>query len=452
MITPIIRPSRLQSGAGHATIAKEFIIHPPQSELDPGATTAPSRIVHITTIPMSLLYFLPGQPEAMRRAGFEVHVISSPGPDLVNFGRTERVTTHAVPMTRRITPIRDLAALAQLWWTLRRLRPAIVHAHTPKGGLLGMIAALLARVPVRIYHIHGLPLVTRRGLGRALLRLTELVSCWCATRVLCVSRSVRDVAVRERITSTPPLVLLGGSINGVGARTRFDPDQQSVHRHRVRAAKGISDDAMVVGYVGRIVRDKGIVDLASAWQELKRTLPNVHLLVVGMFEAEDPVPPEVVRMLREDPRVHLHGVDWETPPLYSAMDVVVLPSYREGLPLVPLEAAAMGLPVVATRIPGCVDAIRDGSTGTLIGTGDPGALAQATRRYLLDPQLAAEHGRAGRAWVLAEFDQQAVWAALASEYRRSLREAGLPVPVPSNDVPGSSAEQSNQVSVAATHR
>lgn len=427
-------------------------IRHPRIEPDAGAAQAPVRIVHVTTIPMSLLYFLPGQPEAMRGAGFEVHVISSPGADLVSFGRTERVSTHAVQMTRRITPIRDLVALVRLYRTIRRLRPAIVHAHTPKGGLLGMMAAALARVPVRIYHIHGLPLVTRRGFRRALLRFTEQVSCLCATQVLCVSRSVRDVAVREGIVRRPPTVLLGGSINGVDARTRFTPLVKPVQRQRVRLASGIPGGALVIGYVGRIVRDKGIVDLAAAWQELERSIPNAHLLAVGPFEAEDALPTEVERALREDPRVHLHGVDWDTPPLYAAMDVVVLPSYREGLPLVPLEAAAMELPVVATRIPGCVDAIQDGITGTLIAPRDPAALVQAIRRYLLDPQLAVEHGRAGRAWVLREFDQQRVWAALASEYRRALGEAGMTVPAPSPGVPGPSGEQSDQTSAAATRR
>ncbi|BDG03435.1 glycosyltransferase family 4 protein [Anaeromyxobacter oryzae] len=373
---------------------------------------------------MSLRYFLPGQPEAMRLAGFDVHAVSSPGLDLVEFGRDERVHTHEIRMTRRITPLRDLIAVAKLYRTFRRIRPEIVHAHTPKGGLLGMLAARLARVPVRIYHIHGLAFVTRRGLKRRLLRWTEQVASRCATRVLCVSRSIREVVIEERITNRDPIVLLGGSINGVDARSRFSPDLKPVHRARVRKAHGIADDALVIGYVGRVVRDKGLVELTAAWEALSYAIPQAHLLIVGPFEAEDPVPRDVERSLREHPRVHLHGIDWETPPLYSAMDVVVLPSYREGLPFVPLEAAAMELPVVATRIPGCVDAVRDGVTGTLVEPRDPDALARAIRQYIENEALARAHGRAGRAWVLREFDQSRVWAALSRHYGEALAEMG----------------------------
>src|SRR5690606_1224468 len=158
-----------------------------------------------------------------------------------------------------------------------------------------------------------------------------------------------------------------GSGNGVDARGRFDPGRLDPGtRERVRERLGIPTGATVVGYVGRIVRDKGVVELVQAWSELRETHPDLHLLIVGPFEPQDPVPEAVARRLREDPRIHPVGLDWNTPPLYTAMDVVALPSYREGFPNVPLEAAAMELAVVATRIPGCVDAVVDGCTGTLV--------------------------------------------------------------------------------------
>jgi glycosyltransferase involved in cell wall biosynthesis len=165
--------------------------------------------------------------------------------------------------------------------------------------------------------------------------------------------------------------------------------------------------------------------LAAAWRLLREEYPEAHLLIVGPFETRDPIPAEEVASLHADSRVHLTGVDWNTPPLYSAMDVVALPTYREGFPNVPLEAAAMGLPVVATSVPGCIEAVHDGVTGLLIPPRDSAALAAALSSYLDDQDMRIEHGRAGRERVLQEFRQEELWEAILEEYRRLLGREGL---------------------------
>lgn len=383
------------------------------------------------TAPVSLV-FLAGQVSFMRAAGYSVHAITSPGPELASFGAREGVRVEAVEMPRRITPLQDLVALRRLWKALRRIRPDIVHAHTPKGGLLGMLAAWLARVPVRVYHLRGLPFVTAAGPRRRLLRATERVSCALAHRVLAVSHSIRTIAVDEGICREDKIkVLLGGSGNGVDATGRFVPAAPAV-RAEARAELAIPPDAAVVGFVGRLVRDKGVVELAEAWLRLREGAPGLHLLLVGPAEREDAVPVEVLAALRADPRVHLTGHARDTPRLYAAMDVVALPTYREGFPNVALEAAAMGLPIVATSVPGCTDAVRDGVTGTLVPARDAGALAGALRRYLEDPALRDRHGQAGRQRVLAEFRREAIWEGIAAEYQgllvRSARGSERPEP------------------------
>jgi glycosyltransferase involved in cell wall biosynthesis len=387
------------------------------------------RLVHVTTIPMSL-HFLRGQVAYMAARGIAVEALSSPAPELHTFGREERVPVHGVEMPRAITPMRDLGAVARLATVLHRVRPQIVHAHTPKGGLLGMLAARLAGVPVRVYHMRGLPMETATGLRRALLRTTERVSCALAHRVICVSHSLRDVAVREHLCPPDKIrVLAGGSGQGVDAEGRFNPAHVSAaDRDGVRARFGIPAEAMIVGFIGRIVRDKGIAELAEAWRSLRGVFPDAHLVVVGPVEPEDPLPATVEARLRQDPHVHLAGADWNTPPLYAAMDLVVLPSYREGFPNVALEAAAMERPVVATRTPGCMDAVEDGITGTLVPDRNAEALAEAIRAYLADAALRAAHGRAGRARVLRYFRREVVWEALFREYRDLLSAHGLPVP------------------------
>lgn len=395
----------------------------------------PPRLLHVTTVPMSLM-FMRGQVGYVKRCGYVVHAVSSPGPELEAFGEEEDVAVHAVEMPRRITPVGDLVALWRLWRLFRRIRPDIVHAHTPKGGLLGTLAAWLARVPNRVYHMRGLPMMAATGWKRKLLAMSEKTTCRLAHRVMCVSGSLRQVAIDERLCPPGKIkVLAGGSGNGVDATGRFSPERHEADtRDAVRAAHGIPAGAVVAGFVGRVVRDKGVGELAEAWRSLREQYPALHLMLAGPVEPQDPLSEHVIQQLRDDDRVHLLGHVDDTAPLYTAMDLVVLPTYREGLPNVPLEAAAMERAVVATRIPGCVDAVADGETGTLVPAKDAEALAGAIANYLDDPKRRARHGKAGRQRVLEQFRQEVIWEALAQEYAsllgRSLVVPDAPEPQP----------------------
>ncbi len=381
---------------------------------------APFRLVHVTTVPMTLRFFA-GQPSHMRRAGIETVAVSSPGEDLSSFASEEGVSAYAIPMTRRITPGADVVAVWRLTRLFRSLRPHIVHAHTPKGGLLGMLAAQLSGVPVRIYHVHGLPFETRTGAARSLLMATERIACRLASRVIAVSRSVEQRLIAERLCISSKAMVLGeGSANGID-QGRFRPQPSEV-RQATRKRFAIPDDALVVGFVGRLVRDKGIVELWKAWIRLRADWPSAHLLLVGPAEPQDPVPAHVLADLRSDARVHFAGLDWNTPPLFAAMDVVALPTYREGFPVTALEAAAMGLPLVASAVSGCVDAIEDGRTGTLVPPRDAVALEHAISRYFRDPELRTAHGRGALQRVAASYRPQVVWDALAELYHGLLLE------------------------------
>lgn len=377
----------------------------------------PVRLVHVMAVPISL-GFLAGQVSHMSARGIEIHAVTSPGPALLQFAAHEQVSVHTVSMLRHITPLRDLVSVFRLWRLLRAIRPQIVHAHMPKGGLLGTLAGWLARVPVRLYHVHGLRYMTASGWKRRVLGWTEWICCRLANRVLCVSHSIRNIVIAEGFCPPEKItVLLSGSINGIDSSTRFNPNfVGSEARRRVRESLGISPEAPVLGFVGRIVKDKGISELADAWEVLREEFPDLQLIIVGPFEPHDPVSVRVENLLREDKRIHLTGQITDTPPLYASMDLLVLPSHREGFPNVPLEAGAMQLPVVATRIPGTMDAVEDGSTGTLVPPHDAPALASAIRTYIHDPGLRRRHGGAGRARVLRDFRQQALWHALHELY------------------------------------
>ncbi len=388
------------------------------------ATRVP--IAFVTTVPASLGFFRE-LPIYLRSRGYEVTAISAPGPELDAFAAREGVVALGVPMTRQITPRTDIGSVIHLTRTLRRLRPTIVHASTPKGGLLGMLAARLARRPVQVFHLHGMPHQTRTGLGRLLLKGATRAACTMADQVLCVSESLRTDAIGEGIVRPgKALVLLHGSANGVDATGRFSPERFGDDpRATGRESVGLPADGLVVGFVGRLAHDKGIDDLAAAWTIIRGRTPDVRLLMVGPEEPEDPASGVTMEALRQDDRVRFTGAVADPAAALAAMDVLVLPTYREGFGNVLIEAGAMGRPVVATRVTGCVDAVQEGVTGLLVPAHDPASLANAILTYLTDPDLRASHGATGRARALRDFQPAALQSALADLYDQLLDQRGI---------------------------
>lgn len=381
------------------------------------------RLVHALTVPLSL-EFIRGQAAYMKARGIDIQCITSFGSQIQEFAEREGVSVHVVEMTRRITPLRDLVSLFALQRTLLELRPLIVHGSTPKAGMLSMIAACGVRVPVRVYQIRGLPFVTAVGIRRVLLKWSERLSCSLAHLVICNSRSLMELAVDEGLCRQSKIkVLLSGSSNGVDADERFNPEHYDTEvRGQAREKYGIARDDRVIGFVGRCVKDKGIAELYAAWQKLRNEFSDLHLLLVGDFEPQDPVSREIQVSLRNDQRVHMTGWIADTALVYSIMNVLILPTYREGFPNAPLEAAAMSLPVVATDVPGCVDAVQDGVTGTLVPARNADALTKAIEMYLNDSELRTQHGSAGRKRVLRDFQPEMIWEALYDEYLCLLQE------------------------------
>jgi glycosyltransferase involved in cell wall biosynthesis len=386
------------------------------------------RIVYITTISMSLGFYST-QVQFLKKHGFAVYGLSSPDKALDAFSDREEITVYAVDMPRRITPLRDCIAIMRLAGVLRQIRPQIVYASTPKGGVLGMIAAWLTGTPVRIYGVLGLPFMTAAGYRRFLLTWSERVACKLAHQVFSVSHSIREIMVANGVCPAEKVkVLANGSVNGVDAVGRFSPDHLKLYRSMAREMYNIPAEASVVGFIGRRVREKGIVELAAAWQRIRESYPNAYLLVVGPPELQDPVPAATEQLLQDDPRARMTGFVDDILIAYAAMDIFVLPTYREGFPVSLLEAAAVELPAVATKVPGCVDAVVDGITGMLVPAFDDAALADAIRCYLDQPELRTQHGRAARERVIREFRPEPILEAVYQECMRLLKEKDLPLP------------------------
>jgi glycosyltransferase involved in cell wall biosynthesis len=396
-------------------------------------------LVLVTTIPLTLHSFFKGQIMHLKNKGFQVVAVSSGGEELDEFGRKERVSVHEITMTRGISPVADLIAGLRLWVLFQKLKPTIVHGSTPKAGVLSMMAATLAKVPVKFYTLRGAMTEMRRGLAGGLLKMMEWTACALADRVLAVSRSVMDGVVFQRLCSEQKIkVLEHGSSNGVDAVNRFNPANiDQVKRGRLRSQFCGHEDAVIIGFVGRLVKDKGVVELASAWKRIRNACDNTCLLMIGPREPHNPVPRDILEELSRDDRVIMLDfvANGDLPNYYAIMDIVVLPTYREGFPNVVLEAAAMGLPVVAAKVTGCVDAVADGVTGKLVAPRDVQSLVEAISHYVQDRKLRLNHGQAGRERVLKYFRPEPIWEALFEEYHSQMHRKGILFPSISQSEP-----------------
>jgi glycosyltransferase involved in cell wall biosynthesis len=383
-------------------------------------------VLHVVASPMSL-QFLRGQLHYLQEAGVRYGVVCTPDVALSEFGVAEDVPVFGIPIVRHVSPMHDVVTLWKLVRLIRQLQPLIVHCHTPKAGLLGLLAGRITRRPVNLYHLRGLPYMTRTGAWRRFLQWIERVSCQLADEVLCVSDSIRDVAIADAICDASKVkVIAGGSGNGVDANGRFNPSRIAVEdTASLRNSLGIGDSETVIGFVGRLTHDKGVDDLLESWKLIRRQVESCHLVLVGEREQKDPIYAESVSLLTSDCRVHAVGHVKDTALWYALFDLVVLPSYREGLPNALLEAGAMALPAVTTAIPGSCEVVQDGVTGKFVPVADPLALSDAIVHYLRDMTLRKAHGNNARDLIQERFRQEPIWDGILREYVALSRSKGF---------------------------
>ncbi len=385
------------------------------------------RLVHIVTSPTTAWSFLRGQLRYMRNQGMDVTVIAGPGQALEEVAESEGVETIAVPMPRNPSPWHHGRAFVRLTRILRDLNPDIVHVATPQASLLGGLAAWKVGVPVRVMTLHGIGTLAVSGPTRPLFHFLERLTCRAVQRIYCVGQSLRSQALELQLAPREKLLVLAeGTCNGIEIG-RFSRTAEVMKRSAaLRRQLGVPDDAPVIGFVGRMVRFKGVADLIAAFKSLKGEFPGAHLLLVGPFEDYERLDPELSAEIVHDKQIVPTGFLADTPSVYPLMNVLALPSYREGFGYVLMEAAAMEVPTIATRIVGCVDAVVDGETGTLVSPGNVPELVAAIRSYLLDLELCQRHGVAGRQRIVRDFRPEPIWEALYQEYTELLELHGNP--------------------------
>ncbi|MFH0983852.1 MAG: glycosyltransferase family 4 protein, partial [Planctomycetota bacterium] len=365
----------------------------------------------ITCSPVGVRAFFQGQFAYLQEQGFQFTVVcpEATRPSLLLPDATAYV---AVALNRTITPWSDLRALWRVWGMFRRGRFDLVQYTTPKGALVGSLAAFAARVPVRLYLAWGIYYVGQTGLKRALFKILDRLICRLSTHVTFDGFGIRQFALHEGLCSPQKSSVVGqGSDNGIDL-TLFDPERWREAGRTLRRQYGIPDDALVIGSVMRLVGDKGINELVVAFESVAAERPNVRLLLVGCEEEKDRPRPETRERLANDPRIIITGIQDNIFPYYTAMDLFALPTYREGFSAVTLEAAAMALPVVTTAVIGAGESIVDGRTGFAVPAKSVTPLADALARLLEDPQLRQVMGQAGRRWIAEKFEQRKFWEAV----------------------------------------
>jgi len=376
------------------------------------------KLFRLTTVLSSLETLLKGQPCFMQHY-YDVTIISSDKEQLEKVGLVEGVKTYSVELTRQITPVKDLKALWKLYHFFREKKPDIVHTHTPKAGLIGMLAARLAKVPYRLHTVAGMPLMETTGLKRKILNFTEKLTCECAQHVYPNSKGLYEFIINNKFCSKHKLKVIGsGSSNGIDTAYFSLAHYSREQNEKLKNKINISSNAFVFCFVGRLVKDKGINELVQSFVEVNSRFLYARLLLVGPFERElDPLLPKTENEIQNNPNIITTGFQTDVRPYMAISDVFVFPSYREGFPNVVMQAGAMDLPCIVTDINGCNEIIKEGVNGLIIPPKNKEQLQAKMELLLENSILRNQLKQNARSMITSRYEQKMVWEALLEEYR-----------------------------------
>ncbi len=376
------------------------------------------KLIRITTVPLSLDKLLSGQLHFMS-SYYEVIAISSEKEYLEKIGKRENVSTFHLEMSRKITPIRDLIAVFKLYFFLRNEKPFIVHTHTPKAGIVGMLAAKLAGVPHRFHTVAGLPLLEARVFKRILLDFVEKLTYRCATKVYPNSNGLLDIITENKYCSVAKLkVIANGSSNGIDTEY-FNPILFSETQNlELKKQLALSVSNFVFVFVGRLVSDKGINEMVSAFKIVNENHPNAKLILVGDYESDlDPLQPLTLDEIQTNNSIITVGFQSDVRLYLAIADVLVFPSYREGFPNVVMQAGAMGLPAIVSNINGCNEIIVEGKNGTIIPVKNTSAMIEKMELLMIDENYFKKLKSSAREMIVLRYEQKLVWEAILQEYK-----------------------------------
>ncbi len=378
-----------------------------------------AKLIRITTVPLSLDKLIEGQLRFMS-SFYKVIAISSEKNYLEKIGVKENVDTFHLEMTRKITPIKDIIAVVKLYLYLKKAKPEIVHTHTPKAGIVGMLASKLAGVPCRLHTIAGLPLLEHSGLKRKVLNFVEKLTYDCATKVYPNSFELQKIIIKNKLcTPNKSHVIANGSSNGINT-SFFNPELFStIENNELRHKLNIQKEDFVFIFVGRLVADKGINELITAFLKLQKESTNIKLLLVGNFETDlDPLSTSTLNSISNNKSIIPVGYQNDVRPFFAISNTLVFPSYREGFPNVVMQAGAMGLSSIVSNINGCNEIIINKENGLIIPVKNQNALLDAMKLLISDTDLELKMKNNSRQMIVNRYEQNIVWNAILEEYRK----------------------------------
>ena len=373
------------------------------------------KILRITTVNISLEKLITGQIQFMEEHGFEVHTASHGVYNYKNHHQIEN-------LSRSLNPIQDLKALVELIKVMKEFKPDIVHSHTPKAGLLGMLAARLCGVKIRMHTVGGLPLMEKGKIFRNFLKIIERFTYACSTHVYCNSIGLKDYITRKLYYSKKLKIIGKGSTNGIDLNV-FNPhavNQEVIDWHKREL--GIKDETVLI-YIGRIVRDKGIVELVNSFKQVNLENQKTKLLLVGFYEDDlDPLPKETQETIKFNKDILDLGYQHDVRPYIALSDILVFPSYREGFPNVPLQVGAMQKAMIVSDINGCNEIVEHLETGLLVQPKNEEELHTAMIELVQDKSLRQELASNARKSIESNFEQSVIWNAILKEYNSALEQ------------------------------
>lgn len=369
-----------------------------------------------TTIPASFNFFK-GQLANWKKY-FEICAISSDKERLREAGEREGVKTYHIPMRRHVSLFWDIWCLLKFIFLFIRDRPYIVHGNTPKASLLSMVAAWITRRPIRIYMCHGLRYQTTKGLGRKVLMTMEKISCSCATEVICVSHGVKKILEEDKLCPANKSVVLGHGTAG-GVDLKYFDRKLIEDTSSIRTTMGLPPDAFIFLFAGRVVKDKGVNELVEAFDRLSKENDRIYLIMIGNMESQlDPVNEKTMSIIQDNKHIIALGRQNDVRPFYRDSDALVLPTYREGIGMVLIEAGAMGLPSITTDIPGCNEVIIPSVNGDLVPAQDSEMLYKKMKEWINMPDKLKEYGKEGIKMMTERYDKRIVCENTLNEYLR----------------------------------
>lgn len=368
-------------------------------------------ILHVMNIFFSLSY-LGDQFKHFAKKGYKQHLICSHSPQLAKYANEQGLKYSEVEVSRKISPFVDLISLFKISRYILANKIEIVVGHTPKGALLAMLAAYILRVPKRVYFRHGLVYETMQGFAKRVMINIDRITAYCATDIVCVSPSLAKKSLLDNLNPEKKQIVLGrGTCGGIDAYNKYNPEKTNKEEVvKLRSKLGIDEKTFVIGFCGRLVKDKGIIELVEGFNLLKSGKADVKLklLLIGDFEERDTLPNTIKQEIASNPDIICTGFIFESIERYYAlMDIFILPSHREGFGMVNIEASSMEIPVLTTRATGCIDSIIAGITGFYVEN-TPESIAEKIAMLMNDRKI-KQYGINGRKMVLEYYDNHIIW-------------------------------------------